>query len=50
MARKKEDHSPTPTPDRQLEQPSGWCMDDHHLNCKYQFTFGKCGCYCHKDS
>ena len=36
------------TPDRQLETPSGWCMDEYHTDCKYQFTFGKCGCDCHK--
>lgn len=36
-----------PTPDRQLEHPSGFCITGHHNNCKYQFDHGKCGCDCH---
>jgi hypothetical protein len=46
--RKKEDYAPDPTPDKQLEQSSGWCMTNYHKQCKYQFSFGKCGCKCHK--
>lgn len=51
MARRKKEESyvPDPTPDRQLEHPSGWCMTNYHDNCPYQFTFGKCGCKCHKE-
>lgn len=49
MARKKESHVPDPTPDRQLNGPSGWCMTGHHDGCKYQFDHGKCGCNCHKE-
>ena len=37
-----------PTPDKQLEHKSGWCMTGHHSGCKYQFDHGKCGCECHK--
>lgn len=48
MARKKEDHVPDPTPERQLTHGSGWCMTGHHDGCKYQFDHGKCGCSCHK--
>ena len=36
-----------PTPDKQSEMPSGFCMTGHHDNCKYVFIFGKCGCECH---
>ena len=36
-----------PTPDKQSEMPSGFCMTGHHDNCKYVFIFGKCGCDCH---
>jgi hypothetical protein len=50
MARKREDHAPPSTPDKKLNHPSGWCMDEDHNNCKYQFTFGKCGCDCHKET
>jgi hypothetical protein len=39
--------TPIPTPDKQLEHPSGWCMTDDHVDCKYQFNHGKCGCSCH---
>ena len=49
MAKKKESYVPDPTPDRQLEHPSGWCMTNHHKGCKYQFDHGKCGCDCHKE-
>ena len=51
MAKKKsvEDNWPVPTPDRQLETKSGWCSTNYHNECKYQFTFGKCGCDCHKE-
>lgn len=38
---------PDPTPDRQLEHPSGWCMTMTHEFCPYQFAHGKCGCSCH---
>ena len=41
--------TPAPTPDRQLEHPSGWCMTGYHKECKYQFDHGKCGCSCHVD-
>lgn len=40
---------PDPTPDRQLEHPSGWCMTSDHEGCKYRFDHGKCGCICHRD-
>lgn len=53
MARRKkkeESYAPDPTPDRQLTHPSGWCMTNYHENCPYQFTFGKCGCKCHKET
>jgi hypothetical protein len=36
-----------PTPERQLEHPSGWCMTNDHAGCRYQFNHGKCGCSCH---
>jgi len=52
MGKKKrsvEDDWPDPTPDRQLERSSGWCSTGYHDGCKYQFTFGKCGCNCHKE-
>lgn len=52
MGRKKnrvEDNWPTPTPERQLTTKSGWCGTNYHDNCPYQFTFGKCGCNCHKE-
>ena len=52
MGKKKrsvEDDWPDPTPDRQLERSSGWCSTGYHDGCKYQFTFGKCGCDCHKE-
>jgi hypothetical protein len=39
--------TPEPTPDKQLDHPSGWCMTDSHDDCKYQFNHGKCGCDCH---
>jgi hypothetical protein len=39
--------TPDPTPDRQLEHPSGWCMTLTHELCPYQFDHGKCGCECH---
>lgn len=41
--------TPEPTPDKQLEHKSGWCMTGHHDGCKYQFDHGKCGCDCHKE-
>jgi len=47
--KKEEDHRPIPTPDRQLETKSGWCSTGYHNGCKYRFTFGKCGCDCHKE-
>jgi hypothetical protein len=52
MGRKKrsiEDDRPIPTPERQLETKSGWCSTNYHNGCKYRFTFGKCGCQCHKE-
>lgn len=51
MARRKkeESYAPEPTPDRQLESKSGWCMTGHHKDCRYQFSHGKCGCNCHKE-
>ena len=51
MARRKKEESyvPDPTPDRQLDHSSGWCMTDYHQNCPHHFTFGKCGCKCHKE-
>ena len=39
--------TPIPTPERQLEGPSGFCITEHHDNCPYQFNHGKCGCTCH---
>ena len=50
MARRKIKNDPRehiPTPERQLEHPSGWCMTGHHEGCRYQFDHGKCGCECH---
>jgi hypothetical protein len=47
--KKEEDHRPIPTPDRQLKTKSGWCSTGYHNGCKYRFTFGKCGCDCHKE-
>ena len=50
MARRRIKNDPReyiPTPDRQLEHPSGWCMTNDHDKCKYQFDHGKCGCSCH---
>jgi hypothetical protein len=49
VAKKKEDYVPIPTPDRKLETPSGWCIDQLHKECVYQFSHGKCGCKCHKE-
>lgn len=40
--------TPIPTPERQLNGPSGFCITGHHGTCKYQFNHGKCGCKCHK--
>jgi hypothetical protein len=37
------------TPEKQLTQPSGFCMTGHHETCPYQFSHGKCGCQCHKE-
>ena len=31
-----------PTPDKQSEIPSGFCMTGHHDKCKYVFIYGKC--------
>jgi hypothetical protein len=39
--------TPIPTPEKQLEGPSGFCITEHHENCPYQFNHGKCGCTCH---
>lgn len=52
MARRKKEESyvPDPTPDRQLEHASGWCMTGYHKQCPYQFSHGKCGCECHKET
>lgn len=52
MARKKKEevYVPEPTPDRQLEHGSGWCMTNYHDDCPYQFSHGKCGCNCHKET
>ncbi len=44
---KKSDTEFIPTPDRQMEMPSGFCMTGHHHDCKYIFISGKCGCECH---
>lgn len=52
MARlkQKKDLATSPyTPERQLEQPSGWCMTQDHNGCRYQFDHGKCGCKCHTE-
>ena len=51
MARKRniENTWPDATPEKQLLTKSGWCSDEFHNQCKYQFTFGKCGCECHKE-
>ena len=48
MAKKKESYSPEPTPDRQLKTKSGWCITADHKQCKHKFSFGICGCECHK--
>ena len=53
MARltQKKDIATSPyTPERQLEQPSGWCMTKDHDGCRYQFDHGKCGCTCHTET
>ena len=47
MAKKLENYTPIPTPEKQLKYPSGFCMTGHHENCKHQFDHGKCGCTCH---
>lgn len=50
MARRRIKNDPReyiPTPEKQLEHPSGWCMTNDHAICKYQFDHGKCGCNCH---
>lgn len=39
---------PDPTPERQLESKSGFCITADHKLCPHQFSFGKCGCDCHK--
>ena len=44
---KKSDTDFIPTPDKQSDMPSGFCMTGHHDNCKYVFIYGKCGCVCH---
>lgn len=52
MARKKKLENfidKPPTPDVQLETKSGWCLTGHDKDCPYQFSFGKCGCKCHKN-
>lgn len=51
VVRKKKDESfvPVPTPERQLESPSGFCITEHHENCPHQFNHGICGCICHKE-
>lgn len=53
MARRRKNEKdslvPEPTPDRQLDNPSGWCIDKFHTACPYQFSHGKCGCKCHKE-
>lgn len=50
LKKKEESYIPDPTPDRQLSHPSGWCMTGHHDGCRYQFSHGKCGCECHKET
>jgi hypothetical protein len=48
--KKKEEYIDYPdNSDVQLKSKSGWCIDEVHKKCKYQFTFGKCGCVCHKE-
>jgi hypothetical protein len=37
------------TPEKQLTHPSGFCITGHHSHCRYQFSFGKCGCDCHTE-
>lgn len=49
--KKKEDEfTYTPTPDRQLKTSTGWCYDGYHSDCGHRFSFGICGCDCHKDT
>jgi hypothetical protein len=48
MAKKKIEPDTPATPDRQLESKSGWCITADHKQCPHQFSFGKCGCDCHK--
>ena len=45
--RKEEANLFPDTPDRQMTQPSGWCMTKDHETCPYQFRHGLCGCTCH---
>jgi hypothetical protein len=40
---------PDSNPDRKLSHRSGWCATQHHRQCPFQFSFGKCGCECHKE-
>jgi hypothetical protein len=50
IPRKKEETIDYPDKSHvQLKSKSGWCADKLHNQCKYQFTFGKCGCDCHKE-
>lgn len=42
--------TPIPTPSRQLDTPSGFCITGHHETCQYQFSHGLCGCECHKEN
>jgi hypothetical protein len=48
VSSREKDYTSYPfTPEKQMEQPSGWCMTQDHEGCKYQFNHGKCGCTCH---
>ena len=47
-SRKKEEANLFPdTPNRQMTQPSGWCMTQDHETCPHKFRHGICGCICH---
>ena len=46
-SREKDNTAYPSTPEKQMEQPSGWCMTKDHEGCRYQFNHGRCGCTCH---
>jgi len=50
MAKSIKPDKPDPTPGKQLKHQSGWCMSADHKRCPRQFSFGICGCDCHKEN